>query len=576
MKRIGLFLITICSVLAVVAAELPTYFSKWEKLPSKQLMDMGSRFAEFENKADSALVCFTIVAGRYRDNLPPEERHHTIIAQVGKWYVYFFRYFDYSKSYESLQRAYELAKMNGEQLQRIYLNYGCMYQTIAEQSGDMKPNRKAADYYKKAIEEAAKHNELATLNMAIQNLCTVSHSLGCLGTIAPYINLYNSKVKDKRDPGYQYTLLLYKGLLAIEKRQYDKAIAHFDKQKSLIKQDITFSRYNHVTKVNIAKALAGMGKMQQAINLLHEAERITNKYDIKDGKLEIYKLLAEYSERMHLDQQTEAYRNKFFRLKDTLLNYRQMASVQELQFLGEMKAMDEKLAQMDMERRHQNTVTAIVVGIAAVVLLFLLLIWLKNKKLQKANKSLYEKNISMLQREEDERNRRKAYEEALEQMKSKLQQQEKATAHTHAPQEAEDAQTDRATKKYKDSWLDEAGKAELEAKMLDIIESTDEIFKSDFSADRLAQLTGIKYRYLSQVINERHGVNFNTFINEYRIKEACKRFNDVAHYGNHTIEGIANGVGFNSRTSFITAFKKFTGLTPSEYQKMAKQRQQTV
>ena len=119
MKRICILFITICSVLAVVAAELPTYFSKWEKLPSKQLMDMGSRFAEFENKADSALVCFTIVAGRYRDNLPPEERHHTIIAQVGKWYVYFFRYFDYSKSYESLQRAYELAKMNGEQLLRI-------------------------------------------------------------------------------------------------------------------------------------------------------------------------------------------------------------------------------------------------------------------------------------------------------------------------------------------------------------------------------------------------------------------------------------------------------------------------
>ena len=49
--------------------------------------------------------------------------------------------------------------------------------------------------------------------------------------------------------------------------------------------------------------------------------------------------------------------------------------------------------------------------------------------------------------------------------------------------------------------------------------------------------------------------------------------NDREATANLTIEAIGNGVGFKSRNSFISAFKKFTGLTPSEYQNIAKSRQ---
>lgn len=73
------------------------------------------------------------------------------------------------------------------------------------------------------------------------------------------------------------------------------------------------------------------------------------------------------------------------------------------------------------------------------------------------------------------------------------------------------------------------------------MENNDEIF-SGFNVERLASLVGSRYRYVSQVIHERFGCNFNTFLNEYRIKEACKRMNDTEHYGNLTIEAISSGV----------------------------------
>jgi YesN/AraC family two-component response regulator len=72
----------------------------------------------------------------------------------------------------------------------------------------------------------------------------------------------------------------------------------------------------------------------------------------------------------------------------------------------------------------------------------------------------------------------------------------------------------------------------------------------DFSAIKLAELTESKYNYVSQVINENFGCNFNAVLNEYRIKEACNRMNDISNYGNYTIEAIANSVGYSSTKFF--------------------------
>lgn len=63
---------------------------------------------------------------------------------------------------------------------------------------------------------------------------------------------------------------------------------------------------------------------------------------------------------------------------------------------------------------------------------------------------------------------------------------------------------------------------------------------------------------------------FNTLVNEYRIREACRRIADHENYGHLNLEGLSASVGFKSRTTFFNAFKSVTGLTPSEYLKRAK------
>lgn len=71
---------------------------------------------------------------------------------------------------------------------------------------------------------------------------------------------------------------------------------------------------------------------------------------------------------------------------------------------------------------------------------------------------------------------------------------------------------------------------------------------------------------ISMAINSRFGANLNGFINHYRIKQA-QELMAQEKFKNNTIASIAFEVGFNSLTSFNTAFKKQTANTPSAYRK---------
>lgn len=76
----------------------------------------------------------------------------------------------------------------------------------------------------------------------------------------------------------------------------------------------------------------------------------------------------------------------------------------------------------------------------------------------------------------------------------------------------------------------------------------------------------IPTRELSLLINHKLGQHFFDFINSYRIENAMLILKD-AKKSKVTILEILYEVGFNSKSSFNTAFKKHTGFTPTEYRK---------
>ena len=294
---------------------------------------------------------------------------------------------------------------------------------------------------------------------------------------------------------------------------------------------------------------------------MKQSERIAVDLEMKDCKLEVYGMLARYYQQLGDHHAREHYYNQYTMLKDTLTNYQQLASVSEMEFRNELKGVEQEMTDIKRHREVMSYVTLVSLAFLLVLLVLLYLMYRKNGELTRSNQSLYQKNVEMLRAEEEERRMRR-------------QLQEKETAVASAIAELPSSPVDDEPK-YKSSHLSADDKQQLLSQIIEVMDTSEEIYSPDFSLERLAMLAGSKYKYVSQVINEYYEQNFNNFLNSYRIKEACKRMGDLENYGNYTIEAISESVGFKSRSTFVTSFKRITGLTPSQYQRLARQEVQS-
>ncbi len=116
--------------------------------------------------------------------------------------------------------------------------------------------------------------------------------------------------------------------------------------------------------------------------------------------------------------------------------------------------------------------------------------------------------------------------------------------------------------KYKSSSLTTDQQKVLLEKLQHIMREQKPFLQPDFSLPDLAQQLNVSVHLLSQAINNGLGKSFFELLAEYRVVEAKQLLKDQP---NIKVEEIAEQVGYNSKSSFNTAFKKRTGMTPSEY-----------
>jgi adenylate cyclase len=114
--------------------------------------------------------------------------------------------------------------------------------------------------------------------------------------------------------------------------------------------------------------------------------------------------------------------------------------------------------------------------------------------------------------------------------------------------------------------LDALTTSEYSSRLLAHISTNKPYLNPDLSLRSLAKQIDIHPNHLSWILNQSIGLNFNEFINQYRI-EAFKANAKAQEYENLTIEGLAYESGFNSKTVFNTYFKRETGLTPKQFLK---------
>ncbi|MCU0410751.1 MAG: helix-turn-helix domain-containing protein [Bacteroidales bacterium] len=120
--------------------------------------------------------------------------------------------------------------------------------------------------------------------------------------------------------------------------------------------------------------------------------------------------------------------------------------------------------------------------------------------------------------------------------------------------------------KYQKSSLSEENKEVILKKIKHEMEA------NNYFTNNLASLSGLSKQinesshHVSQVMNEKLNRNFFELLAFYRVEHAKKLITQDKD-GKITIEELAEMVGYNSKSSFNTAFRKHTSKTPSEFRK---------
>lgn len=98
---------------------------------------------------------------------------------------------------------------------------------------------------------------------------------------------------------------------------------------------------------------------------------------------------------------------------------------------------------------------------------------------------------------------------------------------------------------------------------LEKLMNAEELYKNpNLKLSDLASSMNISTHQLSQLLNDNLGKSFSTYINEYRIGEACGKIENGTYL---KIEEIGYEVGFNSKSTFFSTFKKIKNTTPLLY-----------
>jgi len=120
--------------------------------------------------------------------------------------------------------------------------------------------------------------------------------------------------------------------------------------------------------------------------------------------------------------------------------------------------------------------------------------------------------------------------------------------------------------KYGQNRLSDETVEQLGKILKDVMQKEKPYIYENISLTTLSERLPVTTRELSQVINRKFGLTFHSFVNYYRVEEMKKILKDPANKNENIIQ-LSYRVGFKSKTSFNTIFKKGAGVTPSQYRK---------
>lgn len=521
--------------------------NQWVKVSTEELMRRGQDYLQNKGWVDSAMVCYSIVADRtHNNNLESKETYQIARALNNIGYISATYYYDFQKAYENLNKSMELSKLYGfdNNLAYSYLNMASIIDSRNRLFANDALSTETLDNTKLAFDFAVKAKEWNVAVTSIYNMLDMIHNKADFELITPDLTRFKNLQLTDSVEMWQCTRMFCKATEAFQAGQYQQALNYYEKMLGEA-QGITTNRQQCIIKAMQQKAavLAVMRHYEEAISCLREVEHIALDNGMQSELIDNYRAMAKVYDAMGNRQMAEQLDYKFLKARDEFIQKSHAEMVEKSRFLDEMRRVNDQVAQIQAKHERAHQLLLMMTLIAVIILIAMVLLVRSNIKQRNYIRHLYEKNVQLLD--------------------------VKVTAEQPASHSI-DKQEDSAPK-YQ-SQLDQESKDRLFERIKDVMNDIAIICKPDFSLQQLAIQVGSNYKYVSQVVNERYGKSFKQVLNEQRVLEACRILNDPNQSAHLTIEAIAANLGFNSRSNFTVTFKRITGISPSDFMKMAKEK----
>lgn len=547
-------------------------YRNYQHLSSDSLLKMGERYLYTDHKPEKALMCFTAVSDRYRPGLSQKETIQCLEGFYGRWQTQFFGYANFTSAIDDLTAAQEIADKAGIEAPKLDYYHGVCELTLGIASGENSSMRKAADFFHKSIAVSFRQKDWRTLHRAFDNLVTASVATRSLDKMGPELKLLDRSA-DPESWRRTVSRLIYSGAVAQSREDYPKALNDFEKLIRAIPQNTENSRYlasAYLKKARVLKFMERFGDMRLALDT---ALSLTYRDDLRDVRQGLLASLSQCYELMGDIQTSQDVYGHYLGLRDSLMSARFLVNFEEAGMQRERRRWQHDLERADYNNRLKSWILIFAGVVILTILIFLVVLRRKNRALDERTRVLH-RQLQQAAHNPKWLDSPAVVDESVtisdtpnEHPDELIPQEIPSVSGGEGPENGE-------KEKYLGSSLGDEAKTEIADAIRAIVADNKEIFSPDFSLARLAELTGYPSKSVSQVINETFHCNFWTLVNRARIREAMARFDNPRRYGHFSIEGIAESVGFRSRSSFTVWFKKFTGLSAAEYRKISALREE--
>lgn len=571
MKRVKAYILTFIILVFFTAnmahlhgKESITAINKYKKLTPDRLLKIADNFSK-SNVMDSALMCYSLIYNN------PVQENDTASARIvcqalNHGALVYFNNCDYKTSLELLLKALSICeKYNDEDyLWRIYNNIGNIHYSFNEYKVAKKYYKLAYDSGKAGVPLAVIFNNLGMIEFLHKDIDSA---------LMFFRQSYRVKLATK--DSLFHDQLNNIGLVHYDSKRFDSAFVYY---RAALNNAQEFRVEDKVAKLllNIASLHFETKNYDSAIYYLEKSNLVAEKRNFLGVLSKNLLYFSMIEEAKGNASGALNYYKQYSAIKDSIFDASKYGNINDLQFRYDMVKVDNQIKQLNLEQEmkertiEMQRMLQLFMGlILLIVIVFLILIYKKNKTLDRAYVGLVNKNIEIVNSDRENQRLKLKYIEIIKEKDAIINKIKERTSDSFKVANLEGELTEGEDTKYKASRLKDASKGDLMNAILEVMDDKKIFCDIDFSLDKLADIIGSNSTYVSQIINESFKKNFSAFLNDYRIRESRRMLSDIK-YEKYSIESISTMVGFKSKSTFNARFKEIIGVTPSFYVKSLK------